>query len=132
LNPNHMEMLWLKSVLLVEKGLYEEAYETLLKRKEFLDTNFISGFVFAKIGREDRANTVLRNILARAEKRYVPPSQIVILLCGLGQYDQALDQLEEAFLAHDQWIGWVAYMSMADPIKDDPRYTSLMDSLTKQ
>ena len=132
LNPNHMEMLWLKSVLLVEKGLYEEAYETLLKRKEFLDTNFISGFVFAKIGREDRAKTVLRNILARAEKRYVPPSQIVILLCGLGQYDQALDQLEEAFLAHDQWIGWVAYMSMADPIKDDPRYTSLMDSLTKQ
>ena len=132
LNPNHMEMLWLKSVLLVEMGLYQEAYQTLLKRKEFLDTNFISGFVFAKIGQEDRAKTVLDTIMATAEKRYVPPSQMVILLCGLGHYDQALDQLEEAFLAHDQWIGWVAYTSMADPIKDDPRYISLMDSLTRQ
>ena len=131
LNPNHLEMIWLKSVLLVEKGLYEEAYETILKREEFLDTNFVSGFIFARVGQEDRAKRVLDNILARTEKQYVPPSQIAILMCGLGLYDQALEKIEEAFLAHDQWIGWVAFTSMADPIKEDPRYVSLMDSLVK-
>ena len=131
LSPNHSEMIWLNTVLLVEKGMYEEAFETILKREQFLDTNFVSGYVFAQVGQRERAKKVLDNILERAEKQYVPPSQIAILMCGLGQYDQALEQIEEAFLAHDLWISWVHFTSMADPIKDDPRYVSLIDSLVK-
>ena len=130
LNPDNMEMIWLKSVLLLEKGLYQEAYQTILKRKEFLDTNFVSGYIFARVGKEEQAETVLNKILERSEKQYVPPSQIAMLMCGLGMYEQALGQLEEAFLAHDQWINWIQFTSMADPIKDDPRYAALMDALT--
>jgi len=129
LDSNHKEMLWLKAVLLIEKGLYHEAYEALLKRDFGLETNFIAGYVFAKIGQEERARVVLNNVLAASEKQYVSPSQISIILCGLKEYDQALDQLEEAFLVHDQWIGWIKYTSMADPIKEHPRYISLMTSL---
>ena len=129
LDPDNIEMIWLKSVLLVERGMYHEAYQTILRRKEYLDTNFVAGYIFARIGKEEKAKSVLENILERSEKQYVPPSQITMLMCGLGQYDQALEQLEEAFLAHDQWINWVHFTSMADPIKEDPRYTSLMDSL---
>ncbi|MEJ2585580.1 MAG: hypothetical protein P8Z38_11280 [Robiginitalea sp.] len=131
LNPDHLEMIWLKSVLLVEKGMYQEAYETILKRKQFLETNFLSGYIFARVGEEEQAEIVLNKIMERSEKQYVPPSQIVMLLCGLGRYDQALDQIEEAFLSHDLWIGWVHFTSMADPIKDDPRYISLMKPLVK-
>jgi TolB-like protein len=132
LEPNHMEYLWLKAVLLVEKGLYNEAYEALLKRDFGLETNFIAGFVFARIGQVERAKIVLNNMLAASEKRYVPPSQIAIVLCGLKQYDQALEQLEEAFLVHDQYIGWIKYTSMADPIKEQPRYLSLMTQLGQE
>ena len=129
LEPNHKEFLWLKAVLLVEKGLYDEAYEALLKRNYGLETNFIAGYVFTRIGQEDRANVVLNNMLAASEKRYVPPSQIAIVLCGLEQYDRALEELEEAFLVHDQFIGWIKFTSMTDPIKEHPRYISLMAQL---
>lgn len=129
LDPDHIEMLWIKTVILVEKGLYDEAYETILKRQEFLETNFISGYVFAKVGQTERAEKVLKNILERSQDRYVPPSQIAILMCGLEMYDEALGQIEEAFLTHDQWLGWVVFTSMTDPIKDDPRYVSLMGTL---
>lgn len=129
LEPNHKQFLWLKAVLLVEKGLYDEAYEALLKRNFGLETNFIAGYVFTRIGQEDRANVVLNNMLAASEKRYVPPSQIAIVLCGLEQYDRALEELEEAFLVHDQFIGWIKFTSMADPIKEHPRYISLMAQL---
>ncbi|MBT8234712.1 MAG: hypothetical protein KJO04_00840, partial [Bacteroidia bacterium] len=78
----------------------------------------------------DKANLVLNNILSASEKRYVPPSQIVMLLCGLEDYDRALSYLEEAFLEHDQWIGWVVHTSMTDPIKEHPRYLSLMSQLS--
>jgi TolB-like protein/Tfp pilus assembly protein PilF len=131
LNPDHLEMIWLKSVLLVEKGMYQEAYETILKRKKFLETNFLSGYILARVGKEEQAVIVLNKIMERSEKQYVPPSQIAMLMCGLGLYDQALDQIEEAFLAHDLWIGWIHFTSMADPIKDDPRYISLMKPLIK-
>ncbi len=129
LEPNHKEFLWLKAVLLVEKGLYEEAYEALLKRNYGLETNFIAGYVCTRIGQEDRANVVLNNMLAASERGYVPPSQIAIVLCGLEQYDRALEELEEAFLVHDQFIGWIKYSSMTDPIKEHPRYISLMAQL---
>ena len=129
LEPNHKEFLWVKAVLLVEKGLYNEAYEALLKRNYGLETNFIAGYLFTRIGQEDRANVVLNNMLAASEKRYVPPSQIAIVLCGLEQYDRALEELEEAFLVHDQFIGWIKFTSMTDPIKEHPRYISLMEQL---
>ncbi len=129
IEPDHVQFLWLKAVLLIEKKLYDEAYEVLLKRNFGLETNFIAGYVFTRIGQEDRAKVVLNNMLVVSEKRFVPPSQIAIVLCGLKQYDQALEQLEEAFLVHDQWIGWIKHTSMADPIKDNPRYISLMNEL---
>jgi len=129
LDPDHKEMLWMKAVLLVEKGLYNEAYETLLKRDFGLETNFVAGYVYAKIGQEEKAKQVLRNILSASKKRFVPPSQIAIVMCGLKQYDQALEQIEAAFLSHDNWIGWVEYTSMTDPIKNSPRYVSLMAEL---
>ncbi len=129
LHPGHAELLWIKSVILIEKGLYNEAYETLLNRNFGLETNFVAGYVFAKVGQEERAKAVLDNILDASKKHYVPPSQIALVMCGLKQYDQALEKVEEAFLVHDIWIGWVEYTSMADPIKNNPRYVSLMTKL---
>ena len=127
LDPDHKEMLWIKAVLFVEKKMYHDAYETLLERELGLETNFIAGYVYTKIGQEEKAKVVLDNMLAAAEKRYVSPTQIAIVLCGLELYDQAIEQVEEAFLLHDQWIAWVEYTSMADPLKDNPRYVSLMN-----
>ena len=63
MNPDTIEMIWLKSVLLVERGMYQEAYQTILKRKEYLDTNFVAGYIFARIGKEEKAKRVLGNIL---------------------------------------------------------------------
>lgn len=129
MDPDDIQMIWIKAVCLADKGMYDLAYETILKRKKYLDTNFISAFIFSKVGEKARAEAVLSELLARSEKQYVPPSQIAFALCGLGRYDQALDQIEEAFLVHDQWLMWVVYTSFLDPIKEDPRYTSLISEL---
>lgn len=130
LDPDHGASLWLKAIILSEKGLYQKAYDIMLKREIGLETSFISGYVLAKLGQKDKANLVLNNILSASEKRYVPPSQIVMLLCGLEDYDRALSYLDMAFLEHDQWIGWVIHTSMTDPIKEHPRYLSLISQFS--
>ena len=129
LNPDHMQMIWMKAVLQAEMGLYQEAYETILKRQRYLETNFMAGYIFGKAGELERGEAVLDRILTRSKTQYVPPSQIAILLCGLGRYEQALEQVEKAYLLHDQWFLWVVYTSFCEPIRDDPRYTSIMVEL---
>ena len=126
MDPGHMQMIWMKAVLLTEKGMYSEANQTISRRTKYNETNFMSGFIFAKDGNAERAELVLNNLLERSRKQYVPPSQIAILLCGLGKYDQALEQVEKAYLLHDQWMLWVIYTSFCEPIKEDPRYISIM------
>ena len=126
MDPDHGETLWLKAILLSEQGMYQEAYDLLVKRELGLETGFIPGYVFARLGQKERAKRVLDNLLSAS---YVPPSQIAILLCGLGEYEAALEKVEEAFLVHDQWIGWVLFTSMTDPIKSDPRFRSLLQQI---
>ena len=122
LEPDHKQMLWMKAIVQIENGLYDDAYETLVKREVGLETGFVSGYVFAKTGQVQRAEAVLKHM---GTKTYVPPTQKAIVLCGLERFDEALDQLEEAFLVHDQWVGWALYSSMTDPLKDHPRYLAL-------
>jgi TolB-like protein/Tfp pilus assembly protein PilF len=129
IDPDHGQTLWVKAVLLSETGQYHEAYNLIVRRKLGLETGFISGFIFSKLGQKKRAEKVLENMLSRS---YVPPSQIAVLLCGLEDYNGALDRIEEAFLLHDPWINYVLYTSFCDPVKNDPRYVSLMASLEDQ
>ena len=74
--------------------MYQEAYDLLVKRELGLETGFIPGYVFARLGQKERAQRVLDNMLSRS---YVPPSQIAILLCGLEEYEAAIEKVEEAF-----------------------------------
>jgi tetratricopeptide (TPR) repeat protein len=126
LNPNDPEFLWVKAVALTEQGRYQEAHEVLLKRKFGLETNFVSGYVFAKIGQEDRARQVVKNML---DKEFVSPSQLAVVYCGLEEYDLALEQIEKAYLTQDGWFKWILLSSMADPVKNDPRYLSILEQL---
>jgi hypothetical protein len=63
------------------------------------------------------------------KKSFVSPSQLAIVYCGLGEYNQALDQFEEAFMTHDSWFGYLVFSSMTDPIKNDPRFLSVTTRL---
>ncbi|WP_445384185.1 hypothetical protein ACT6NV_09230 [Robiginitalea sp. IMCC44478] len=131
LSPDHKELLWIKAVLLVEKKEYDKAYQTLLRRNFGLETNFIAGYVYTKVGQEDKALEVLNHMLETSERKYVSPSQIAIVLCALKRYDEALEKIEEAYLIHDQWILWVKSTSLVNPIKEYPEYVSLMDRLVQ-
>lgn len=126
LEPNHKQTLWLKAFLLAEQGQFEEAHKTFMERGLGLETNFVYGYILGRQGQIEGAHLVLENMLKRP---FISPAQLAIVYCGLGRYNDALDQVEEAFLIHDGWIKWVIYSSMTDPIKKDPRYISIITRL---
>jgi hypothetical protein len=70
-------------------------------------------------------------MLKASKTGYVSPSQLAIVLCSLNKFEEALAQMEEAYLTHDQWFLWVKYTSLVNPIKEDPAYINLMNQLVQ-
>lgn len=56
----------------------------------------LKGAILGWAGRTDEARAVLAELQALRAGRYVPPTSLAAVLSGLGESDQALDQLEHA------------------------------------
>ena len=129
LNPDNTHLLWTLAVLHNQKKDYQAAYEVLIKRGVGLESNFVAGYTYAMLGMEKEANLVLANMLEKSLKGFVPLSQLAIMYVGLGQYDKAIEQVEQAYLTRDSWFFWVRYSAMMDPIRDDPRFVKVMEMM---
>jgi tetratricopeptide (TPR) repeat protein len=126
LNPDHKHTLFYLGVANLESKDYSSAYKVFLKRGVGLKTNFAVGYTYAKLGMKEEALVVLKHLL---NTEYVPPVQIAILYVGLEQYDEALDQIEKAYLIRDSWFLWIKFSGLLDPIRDDPRFVKVMEML---
>jgi hypothetical protein len=80
---------------------------------------FESGGVKAAIEWQIRFNK------ASAGKHYVPPVSVAELYAQLGDREQTLAQLEEAFQQHSSPLLWIQSDSAYDFLHADPRYRSL-------
>jgi hypothetical protein len=45
---------------------------------------------------------------------------------ALGEKEQALDQLEEAYQARDGYLVWLKAETTFDPLRSDPRFQELL------
>jgi tetratricopeptide (TPR) repeat protein len=54
-------------------------------------------FAYAKSGRREKAQEMLRELQEASSRRYIDPISFAIIHAGLGENDQALDSLEKAF-----------------------------------
>ena len=48
---------------------------------------------------------------------------------GLGDRKRALDNLERAYAADSQMMGWLGKDRMFDPLRSEPRFVALMRKL---
>ena len=81
------------------------------------------------LGMEEEADEVLQNVLKNSKLHYVPPAQLAILYVGMGNYEKALDYVEQAYFVRDAWMGWIRYSGLLDPIRDEPRFVKVMEMM---
>ena len=129
LNPDNPQILWTLAVLNIQKKDCQAAYEALIKRDVGLESNFVAGYTYAMLGMDKEANVVLDNMLENSKKGFVPPSQFAIMYAGLGEYDKALEQVEQAYLIRDTWFLWVRFSTMLDPLREEPRFVKVMEMI---
>ena len=86
----------------------------------------LRGYLFAKLGRTDKAQEVLNTLEAVSRERYVPPYAMALLHAGLGQRDKALEQLERGFDTRDVHLIFLPVDPKWDAFRADARFLSLL------
>lgn len=133
LEPKHPIGRWIMCQTYVANGMYEQA---IAIAEQWLQTDSANqfalreaGVAYAKAGRRDKAEEMIRRFRDIAKTQYVPTCRLAAIYVALGEKDKAYEELDKAFAARD----WELYRMNADiywtPLHGDPRYKELLKRL---
>ena len=68
-----------------------------------------------------------RQVLAELHRlEYASPYNLAIVYLGLGQYEKAIDWLEQAYEARSGHLVYISQGPEFDPLRDDERFIGLL------
>ena len=114
-----------------EKGYYEDAVQCYIRAIELCggSKDYEAGLAscYARMGKREEAKKMLDKLVAYSQSNFVSPVDIASVFLGLGEKDQALAWLETAFWERDPFLLEIGLIDFRfDPIRSDPRFTSLL------
>jgi len=117
----------------VECGMYEDAID-IMRRAEPLATEHTYtlgyfGGVYGRAGREDEALRILARIDELAGERYVSALHRANLLVGLGRFEEALTDMERAYVERCPVNSFSKTIPYFDCLQSNPRYQALMKKI---
>jgi len=130
LDPNFpMGRVWL-GFALIENGKYDEAISAIDQVSPDSPFGWMSGVVlayaYAKQGKRAEAEQQISRLRDQAKSRYLRVYFLAAVYAALGDKDKAFAELEESFSQRDFFLGRIAVDPALDPLRDDPRFKSLM------
>ena len=86
----------------------------------------VLGYAYGRSGDRDRAEEHLQELMARASHGYVSAMWIAMIHLGLGDLESLFRWLDRAFEDRDGSLILITAAVEFDPVRDDPRFTSLL------
>ncbi len=133
IDPNHYGgALGLGQVYEI-KGRHEEAIRELQKAillgGRTSGALVLLGHAYASSGKQAEAQKIVDELNEMAKQTYVSPYDLAILYVGLGDKQQALEQLDKAY---DDRAGWIIYLKvepLLDPLRSEPRFAEIVSRI---
>jgi tetratricopeptide (TPR) repeat protein len=125
---NYLAQEWL-SVVLVQKGLYDEAIKEIPKVELYPSIPWHIGYTYAAAGEKEKAKEILDYFLELSTELFVPPINIAFIYIGLGEIDKAFEWLEIAYEQKEAWLDNIQSGPMFDNLRSDPRFQDLVDRM---
>ena len=133
LEPNHPIGRWMLSQAYIYKERYQDSIQL---NEEWLRTDPTNqfalrdaGIAYAKAGRRDKAEEMIRKFREIARTQYVPTLRLASIYAALGDKDKACDEFQKAFEERD----WELFRSNVDPyfssLRGDPRFKEMLKRL---
>jgi TolB-like protein/Flp pilus assembly protein TadD len=114
------------------QGRYEEAIEIFrnLPDGPFLVTKLGAlGEAYARSGDTTAARDVLKRLQTLSETGYVSPRGLIYICAGLGDWDRAFRELDQACDDHCPWLPSVHVDPRFDSVRSDPRFKRLIERM---
>jgi TolB-like protein/DNA-binding winged helix-turn-helix (wHTH) protein len=116
-----------------EKGMYSEAMAAHRRwdathpsqsRDPYRLTILAS--IYGLQGRKDKGEALIQELKKTAQHRYVSGTFFAEAYTGLGQPDQAINWLEQAYEQRDEWMVFANSYPGLDRLRSEPRFQALM------
>jgi TolB-like protein/cytochrome c-type biogenesis protein CcmH/NrfG len=129
-SPNFLlAHLWLASAYR-EKKMYPEAIQHFRTMCNFVPNNpallMTLGHALAVSGDRQGALGILAQLQTLSHQRYVPALYIAGIYLGLRDFNNAFLYLDRAVTEHDDRLSYMAVEPMADPLRSDPRFQTVL------
>jgi serine/threonine-protein kinase len=83
-------------------------------------------WAYAAAGQHEKARRTLRGVQREPGRAWPPSYAFAAVYAALGDRDSAFDWLERAYAARENEIETIGAMPELDPLRGDPRFTSLL------
>jgi eukaryotic-like serine/threonine-protein kinase len=122
----HRSLAW---AYLFKGGLIEEALEEIgvaltLSNEDPMSSTLLA-YASAAAGNEEQARAILKWI-EEDSRSYVSPYDVATVHVALGEYEEALDNIEEAIRQRSSRVTAMKVDPALDPLRDDPRFRRLL------
>jgi tetratricopeptide (TPR) repeat protein len=87
------------------------------------------GHALGLAGEYDLAKQIADHYSQAAQDHYLPQVQRAFVHIGIGEYDEALRLLEEAYEARSWFVIFIGIEPWYDPIREDERFQELIDKM---
>jgi serine/threonine protein kinase/Flp pilus assembly protein TadD len=133
MDPQFVELHYALGIARQKKGLYTEAVEAFeagaaVSGRHSLILGWLAA-AYAAAGRRQDAHDVVKELMAAGERGPLVPLPLAVAYAALGDKDRAFEWLNRAAEAHDGLLCYLQVVPTYDSLRDDPRYTELLDRL---
>ena len=88
------------------------------------------GYDYAASGRKIEARKILAEMKAQtAAGEFLDPYPLAFVYVGLGENDEAIKSLQEAYQARSTWMPWINVEPKFDALRSDSRFQDLIRRL---
>jgi TolB-like protein/Flp pilus assembly protein TadD len=127
-NPNFLSVTGL-GMALFQGGEIDEAERVLDRGEPWAHAPMLTVFrayAYARAGRGDRAQALMREVDTMAAGRPIPPTYQAIMAVATGDPDTAFRHLVAARERHESPLIFLRVEQIFDPLRSDPRFAHLL------
>ncbi|HKB39313.1 MAG TPA: tetratricopeptide repeat protein, partial [Gemmataceae bacterium] len=132
-DPKRTSAIYTLGNLRVRRGRYPEAIAILRPAFDQDRSYTLSGMdlaiAYAKSGKIPEARAVLQDLRDLAKRQHVPRHQFAAVLAGIGDTEQALTELEQAYAERDGGLAWLQVSHTWVELRQEPRFQALVKKM---
>src|SRR5262245_5352877 len=128
-NPHFTYAHFFRALVHVQKHEYEKALAALDEPDAggSVQRETLRGYILAITGRQREAREGLDRLKRLWREQNISPFHLAVIHIGLGEHDQALDLLEQAYRDHDWEVRMLPNEPLLDSLRSHPRFRALAD-----